>query len=474
MTSQYANLSLLRSLKRAIDELIEPLESAQSEFHGQEGRNLPNGLHLLMGELTMIGLLFTNMDLNVSSDELNLMNSIRRAVYGDEVRLLDSSDFRELCRKFLRMYPERRLTLDHMPSSVRYLLVYDREHGTEYAEKARTVFFRFANAIVKSDEKEHPVELITLSNFKDVLYSSPPIAYMASGTKTSHVRPQTLDIEKDKSQGTDGLLRELNSLVGLDNVKKEMTKLVNYLKVQQVRQSKGMKVSPVSHHLVFYGNPGTGKTTVARLLSGIYKALNILSEGHLVETDRASLVAGYIGQTALKVKEVVDKALGGILFIDEAYTLSAGEEGDYGQEAIDVLLKLIEDNRDNLVVIVAGYTDKMDNFLSSNPGLRSRFNTYLSFDDYTPSQLVTIFETFCRKADFELSISARERLKTLFTWLYDKRDETFGNARLARNLFEMAINNHANRIISMPVMTEQVLSTIEVVDIPSLEDLQGV
>ncbi len=222
--------------------------------------------------------------------------------------------------------------------------------------------------------------------------------------------------------------------------------------------------------MVILGNPGTGKTTVARLLSNVYKSLGILSKGHLIETDRAGLVAGYVGQTALKVKEVAEKALGGILFIDEAYTLSSGSGEDFGQEAIDTLLKFMEDNRDDLIVVVAGYTEKMENFLSSNPGLRSRFNRFLNFDDYNPSQLVQIFELFCAKAGFQLSEMAEQKVEVLFSSMYEKRDDTFGNGRLARNIFEMTINNQANRIITLPDIDERTLSLIDENDIPVITE----
>jgi SpoVK/Ycf46/Vps4 family AAA+-type ATPase len=235
-----------------------------------------------------------------------------------------------------------------------------------------------------------------------------------------------------------------------------------------------MATLPVSRHLVFSGNPGTGKTTIARLLAQFYRTLNILSKGHLTEIDRAGLVAGYVGQTALKVREVVGRALGGVLFIDEAYALTpTGSGNDFGQEAVETLLKMMEDHRHDLIVTVAGYTEKMDEFLSSNPGLRSRFSKFIHFDDYTDKQLVEIFKSFCRKSDFKLTPAAEEELSKIFLILYAGRDETFGNARLARNLFESAISKQATRIVSLPNINEEILSTLEKEDIPNVEDLRA-
>jgi stage V sporulation protein K len=274
------------------------------------------------------------------------------------------------------------------------------------------------------------------------------------------------------SRPLDVLLAELSALVGLDAAKKEVAQLVNFLKVQQLRQARGMTALPVSRHLVFSGNPGTGKTTVARLISQIYKSLGILSKGHLVETDRSGLVAGYIGQTAIKVQEIVQKSLGGILFIDEAYTLSSTKEGwDFGHEAIGTLLKLMEDHRDDFVVVVAGYTDKMQDFIDSNPGLRSRFNKYLQFADYSPLELVLIFQTFCSHGYYRLSASAEEKLVEIFSARYRERDETFGNGRLARNIFEEAIHNQASRIAPLSDITDEILSTIEAIDLPRADPL---
>lgn len=188
--------------------------------------------------------------------------------------------------------------------------------------------------------------------------------------------------------------------------------------------------------------------------------------GQLVETDRSGLVAGYVGQTALKVREVVNEAIGGVLFIDEAYALGSREGQDFGQEAIDTLLKQMEDNRDDLIVIVAGYTGKMKTFLSSNPGLRSRSNKYFNFADYDSLQLAEIFELFCTEAGFNLAPSAREKVSTLFQSLYEQKDDTFGNARLARNIFEQVMQRHANRIVSLMDIDDDALSTIEMEDIP--------
>lgn len=257
------------------------------------------------------------------------------------------------------------------------------------------------------------------------------------------------------------LLDELNSLTGLDDVKKDIKDLINLLKVKKLREERGMKQPSISLHMVFSGNPGTGKTTVARLLAKIYKCLEVLPEGQLVEVDRSNLVEGYVGQTAIKTKEVVESALGGVLFIDEAYTLTANKgEKDFGQEAVDTLLKLMEDNRDNLIVIVAGYTDLMEEFVNSNPGLRSRFNKYIQFKDYTSEQLYDIFMSMCKKQEYIPNAPAKAYAKELFQELVDNKDENFANAREIRNYLERAISRQASRIVALDNVTDKQLGTL--------------
>ena len=262
-------------------------------------------------------------------------------------------------------------------------------------------------------------------------------------------------------------LVELNELVGLVEVKKNVSDLVNYLKVQKIRTAEGLKNVDLALHSVFFGPPGTGKTTIARMLSRIFKHLGFLTKGQLYETDREGLVAGYVGQTAIKVSKVIEESIGGVLFIDEAYALTQGlSPNDFGAEAINVLLKRMEDQRDDLAVVVAGYTEPMSEFINSNPGLRSRFNRFFYFDHFKPIELLEIFELFCKKSDFQLSEAAKEKLIETFEMLYEKKDDSFGNARVVRNLFEVCVQNQANRIVVSKKISKKLLKTFEEEDIP--------
>jgi SpoVK/Ycf46/Vps4 family AAA+-type ATPase len=260
-------------------------------------------------------------------------------------------------------------------------------------------------------------------------------------------------------QDLDQVLEELNSLIGLTRVKEEVLANINLLKINNMRKEKSLPELQISKHMVFAGHPGTGKTTVARIMSKIYKSLGVVSQGHLIETDRSGMVAGYVGQTALKTAQIINKAKGGILFIDEAYSLSSASNGnDFGREAIDTLVKGMEDFRDDLIVIVAGYTGEMTKFINMNPGLRSRFNKYIIFDDYSSSEMLEIFESLCTKNKFILSPPAQEAALQYFA--IQKEDPTFGNARGVRNYFDRVVMKQASRILSLSNPSEEEFKTI--------------
>jgi stage V sporulation protein K len=250
-----------------------------------------------------------------------------------------------------------------------------------------------------------------------------------------------------RPNGEADILFQVNQLIGLDKVKSEIQKVVNLSRYHKRVTKQGATVSPVSRHMIFTGNPGTGKTTVARMVSNIYKRLGILSRGHLVEADRASLVGGYLGQTAVKTNELIDSALGGILFIDEAYSLYPSETADqFGEEAINTLIKRMEDERDNLIVIAAGYQTEMKRFINSNPGLRSRFSKYIQFDDYSAEELSQIFYGLLKGSGHTVSTECKDRIEFIFEAMDAMKDEKFGNGRSVRNLYERVIENLASRL----------------------------
>lgn len=265
----------------------------------------------------------------------------------------------------------------------------------------------------------------------------------------------------ENTEQLDQLINELNELIGLKGVKSTVSDMINLIKISKLRKEQGLPETPVNYHMVFTGNPGTGKTTVARLLAEIYKELGLISQGHLVETDRAGLVAGFVGQTAIKVTEVVEKANGGVLFIDEAYSLSrSSDSADFGKEAIDTLVKLMEDNREDLIVIVAGYRDEMKAFIDANSGLASRFNKYIDFPDYTIDELMDIYRLMSSKNGFLTSEAA---LKKINEYISENmiNSKKFGNARGVRNYFEQIIINQANRLVKTENPDKFSLMTIE-------------
>jgi hypothetical protein len=260
------------------------------------------------------------------------------------------------------------------------------------------------------------------------------------------------------------VLQELDELVGIAAVKDKVKETANFARIQQLRIAQGLRPIPTSYHSVYTGNPGTGKTTVARLMGRIYKSLGVLKKGHLIECDRSALVGEYVGQTAPRTNAVIDSALEGILFIDEAYGL-VKEHEDYGQEAIETLLKRMEDDRDRLIVIVAGYPEEMDRFIHSNPGLQSRFNRFIEFPDYTPQELCRIFALMCRKNGLTLTPASKEKVLHHFACLHKERGENFGNARLARNCFEAVINAQASRLSASGTVDTRALTVLEAQDL---------
>ena len=284
------------------------------------------------------------------------------------------------------------------------------------------------------------------------------------------VSDKSSDAEKesaDKKANVEKYLAELNALVGLSAVKEDVNLLIHTITINEERKKMNLSVPDFSKHLVFYGNPGTGKTTVARIIANLYKELGVISKGQFVETDRSGLVAGYVGQTAIKTKELIDSAMGGVLFIDEAYTLAPEGSGgnDFGQEAIDTLLKAMEDNRDDFIVIVAGYPDLMNRFINSNPGLNSRFNKYLYFNDYNAEELEKIFMLMCEKYQYVPDEELKEKLPEFFQLMVLTKPDNFANAREVRNIFEKAVQRQSSRLYNDKEHTQEDLTVLKAEDV---------
>jgi AAA+ superfamily predicted ATPase len=336
------------------------------------------------------------------------------------------------------------------------------DYDNDQREKYLVMLYRYASLTAKADGTVNEQESEWLSKILN-LSQKPSVS---GNVIISNNEQKTSEISVKQTKPIKPKTSKLKSLIGLTSVKEEIETLTNFIKIQQAREAKGLKTSSVSYHCVFTGNPGTGKTTVARIVADIYKSLGILTKGHLVETDRSGLVAEYVGQTAIKTNKIIDTALDGVLFIDEAYSLISKSENDYGKEAIATLLKRMEDNRDRLVVILAGYSTEMQQFIDSNPGLQSRFNRYIEFPDYSGEELYQIFEMNLKQFDYIISKDAVSPLKEYLTKTVANKDKNFGNARFIRNLFEKTIERQANRLSREVDLTEEKLSEICTIDIP--------
>lgn len=372
---------------------------------------------------------------------------------------------------------------DEVPGSLKYAVLADAGHKLNpdpYKGQKAMVFYDTFKLLGQTLLALSPRNVTDATSLKFTLYVDRmeqfikefAVWYVGSQKIYRPIEPAMADseTEEEKAAKLEELLENLNALTGLKSVKHQVTSLVNLVRVQKMRENQGMKTSDVSKHMVFMGNPGTGKTTVARMLAEIYKYLGVLRKGQLIEVDRSGLVRGYVGQTAARVQEVVEEALGGILFIDEAYTLTVNKgEGDFGQEAVDTLLKAMEDYRKDLIVIVAGYTDLMDRFLESNPGLRSRFSNFIHFDDYTADEMMEILRRNLREQEYKLSGDAEKKALMMLRERVADKPDNFANARDVRNFMEHAISNQASRIVKLANAKEdkEILGTIEA------EDLQG-
>lgn len=326
----------------------------------------------------------------------------------------------------------------------------DNEIGKQY----HLLLYRYASIIAKADGTITTKEADFLKSIMSPWNNEISKSELESNTATYVSTPEK-----------QGGMEQLTQLTGLELVKNDVATLVNFIKIQKVRASKGMKAPSLSYHCVFIGNPGTGKTTVARILACIYKELGILEKGHLVETDRSGLVAEYVGQTAVKTNKIIDSAIGGVLFIDEAYSLVTNSSNDYGKEAIATLLKRMEDDRERLVVILAGYTQEMKEFIDSNPGLQSRFNRYIEFKDYSAEELLQIYLGNLKKYEYVITDGAIEKMKRVINKAIINKDHNFGNARWVRNIFEKTLEIQANRLATDGNISNESLTTITEDDI---------
>ncbi|MBR4182441.1 MAG: AAA family ATPase [Lachnospiraceae bacterium] len=462
----------MTALIAACDKIADDIQRANVGSIQASGTTLKEKLHY---ELLMFAVFLVDADGNISENEIKTIRDILKTEVTQEkliaIKRKEHIDYLDYNFK------------TKVPSSLKYAVLADAgkklvpdPYKGQKAMMIYDCFKLFGQYIMAAQDNE--ADVVTMSNFTSYIevlekyLNSYAVWFPASQKSYTVIEPAVEDKEsdEDKAKHLQELLEDLNSLTGLESVKHQVNSLVNLIRVQKMREEAGLVVSDVSKHMVFMGNPGTGKTTVARKLADIYKYLGVLKKGQLVEVDRGGLVRGYVGQTATRTSEVISEAFGGILFIDEAYTLTVGKgEGDFGQEAVDTLLKAMEDHRDELIVVVAGYNNLMEEFLASNPGLKSRFANYIFFDDYTAKEMMEILQNNLKKQQYKLSEEAEKRAMEMFEYRVEHKPENFANARDVRNFMEKAISNQATRIVTVENPDKDTLVTIEAEDLQNFE-----
>ena len=459
---------LVDSVRRFVDDLTPVLEGIADEAKMRSGRA---GCDVAL-EASNIAAAFIDVDGLHTDEEVWAYVTTFAPHFDTLLQFASPAQVRKA-----GLLDDRRRWLEEPSVLFEILVGQDHREGTRNSWRYYESAMAIAHAVCALDHHPAQVELGAVDHFRTMLlgrmenWSVPrpgqePVTG-PSGQPVAGGPPAAVLITPKRP--LEELLAELDDLIGLAPVKAEVRLVANLIQVQNLRRSRKLAVADSSRHLVFTGNPGTGKTTVARLLAQIYRTLGVVEKGHLVETDRSQLVAGYVGQTAIQVRKVVESALGGVLLVDEAYALARGDERDFGQEAIDTLVKLIEDHRDDLVVVAAGYPDEMATFVDANPGLRSRFPRSIAFPDYTDDELVAIFLSMAKTSAYACAEGVQARLHGWFA--AQPRDRGFGNARLARNLFEAAVARQASRVVDLKDPTDEQLMALTADDIGPVEPL---